>query len=88
MFATRKINKEYLQDHATYRLHNYLESIDVLDRYVINTPAEVHKRLTKEKYRDHEMSTLLRISFNFEESKQGFKYWAGISNRLQTIEIK
>ena len=88
MFATRKINKEYLQDHAAYRLYNYLESIDMLSRYVINTPAEVHKRLTKEKYRDHEMSTLLRISFNFEESKQGFKYWAGISNRLQTIEMK
>ena len=86
MFATRKINKEYLQDHATYRLHNYLESIDVLDRYVINTPAEVHKRLTKEKYRHHQMNTLLRISFNFEESKQGFSYWADVSVKLYKEE--
>ena len=88
MFATRKVNKNYLKDHAAYRLYNYLESIDMLSRYMINTPAEVHERLIKEKYRHHQMSTLLRISFNFEESKEGFKYWAGISNRLQTIEIK
>jgi len=88
MFATRKINKEYMQDHATYKLYNYLESIDALSKYMINTPAEMHERLTQEKYRDHQMSTILRLSFNFEWSKQGFSYWAGISNRLQTIEMK
>ena len=88
MFATRKINKEYMQDHAAYRLYNYLDSIDALSRYMINTPAEMHEKLIQEKYRHHQMSTILRLSFNFEESKQGFSYWAGISNRLQTIEMK
>ncbi len=86
MFATRKVNKNYLKDHAAYRLYNYLESIDMLSRYMINTPAEVHERLIKEKYRHHQMSTLLRISFNFEESKQGFSYWADVSIKLSKEE--
>ena len=86
MFATRKVNKDYLKDHAAYRLYEYLESIGELSRYMINTKPPVRDKIQEEKYRDHRMTTLLRISFNFEESKQGFKYWAGILNRLQTIE--
>lgn len=86
MFATRKVNKDYLKDHAAYRLYEYLESIGELSRYMINTKPPVRDKIQQEKYRDHMMTTLLRISFNFEESKQGFNHWAGILNRLQTIE--
>ena len=86
MFATRKVNKDYLKDHAAYKLYDYLESIGALDKYIDNTKLPVRDRHEQEKYRDHEMNTILRISFNFEESKEGFNYWAGISNRLSTIE--
>jgi hypothetical protein len=86
MFATRKVNKDYLKDHAAYRLYDYLESIGAHGKYIDNTKLPVRDRIQEEKYRHHQMSTLLRISFNFKESKEGFQYWADISNKLSTIE--
>jgi hypothetical protein len=88
MFATRKVKQDYLKDHAAYRLYNYLESISQLDQYIGNTKPESLTRIQKDKYRNHQMNTLLRVSFNFAESAEGFRHWEGISNRLSTIEMK
>ena len=85
MFATRKVNQEYLTQHAAHRLYKQLESMGCLVQFINNIKIPLSK-IQQDKYKYHQMSTLLRISFNFVESNEGFAFWSGISNRLQTID--
>ncbi len=93
MFKIRKIKDSYYRHNFTILL-SILSELKVLDKYEYNLSKdndgennENHRQRLGAKDNQHKApTTLLIMSFNFSDSKEGVDFWQDIKNKVNTLQ--
>ena len=82
----RKMDLNYKKNHAYYKLILWLTDNDHIDQFIRNTSVDKLHGLNTDKYEKYNTTTLLRIAFNFQESREGFDYWMKVTDQLEKYD--